>query len=215
MEVSTLDHSRTKVYAKSRRSNQKEFRNKTEDLLRILTESGRDQQLEGSLVETPDRVARMWTEELTAGYDVDIEGLFRTFDAEDYGGMVAVTDIPVMSTCEHHLLPIIGFAHVGYVPDGKVIGLSKLPRLVNAFSRRLQIQERLTHQISEAIEDYLRPRGSIVVISAEHTCTTLRGIQAPGTLTKTCEVSGIFRDPQESARQEFLDLLMTNHGSQR
>lgn len=206
---------RSHPHRKSRTANKKEFRFKVEEQLRILVEASEGEQLDGSLVETPDRVARMWCEEFTSGYDVDIAALFRTFDAEEYGGMVAVQDIPVCSTCEHHMLPIIGFAHIGYVPDGKVIGLSKLPRLVNAYSRRLQIQERLTHQISEAIEEHLAPRGSIVVISAEHTCTTLRGIQAPGTLTKTCEVNGVFRDPAESARQEFLELLMTNHGSSR
>lgn len=207
------EHSRSVPFAKSRRANGKEFRNKVEDQLRILTELPAGVQLSGSLKETPDRVARMWTQELTSGYDVDIEGLFRTFDHEGYQGMVTVTDIPVMSTCEHHLLPIIGHAHVGYLPEDKVVGLSKLPRIVNAFARRLQIQERLTHQISEAIQEHLDPYGVIVVISAEHTCTTLRGIQAPGTKTHTCSVSGVFRDPDEAARQEFFDLIkLTNTG---
>lgn len=203
-------HSRSAPYAKSRHANQKEFRNKVEDQLRILAEMPAGEQLAGSLAETPDRVARMWTQELTSGYDVDIEGLFRTFDNEGYQGMVTVTDIPVMSTCEHHLLPIIGHAHIGYLPDDKVVGLSKLPRIVNAFSRRLQIQERLTHQISEAIQQFLQPYGVIVVIAAEHTCTTLRGIQAPGTMTHTCSVDGVFRDTEEQAREEFFDLIKLN-----
>lgn len=204
----TVDElARSNPHRKSRAANRKEFQWKVDEQLRILTQMGEGEQLSGSLIETPARVAKMWTEEFTSGYDVDVEGLFRTFDDEGYGGMVTVTDIPVMSTCEHHLLPIIGLAQIGYIPNGKVIGLSKLPRIVNAYARRLQIQERLTHQVCKAIEEFLKPKGVIVVISAEHTCTTLRGIQAPGTMTHTCEVTGPFRDPQETARQEFLDLV--------
>ncbi len=210
-ELAEVEHSRSAPFRKSRAANQREFRYKVEDQVRILIEAGPDEQLTDSLAETPARVAKMWTQELTSGYDVDIENLFRTFDNEGYAGMVSVTDIPVMSTCEHHLLPIIGHAHIGYLPNDKVIGLSKLPRIVNAFSRRLQIQERLTHQISESIQEHLDPYGVIVAISAEHTCTTLRGIQAPGTMTHTCSVAGVFRDPDESARQEFFDLLKMNH----
>lgn len=202
-----MEAARSVPFRKTRSANRKEFQWKVEEQLRILIEASEGEQLTGSLEETPQRVARMWCEELTSGYDVDIASLFRTFESEGYDGMVSVTDIPVRSTCEHHLLPIMGYAHIGYIPNGKVIGLSKLPRLVNAFSRRLQIQERLTHQICEAIEKHLEPKGVMVVINAEHTCTTLRGIQAPGTMTQTCEVTGPFRDPAETARQEFLDLV--------
>lgn len=157
------------------------------------------------LRETPERVSRMWLDELTSGYDVDVSSLFRLFPHEGYAGMVVVKDIPVTSTCEHHMLPIIGYAHIGYIPDEHVIGLSKLPRIVNAYARRLQIQERLTQQVHDAIEKYLQPKGTIVAISAEHTCTTIRGVQAPGTKTVTCSVSGPFRDNTENAREEFFE----------
>lgn len=157
--------------------------------------------------ETPHRVAKMWTTELTAGYGADIEGMFRLFDADGYEGMVVVKDIPLVSTCEHHMLPIVGYAHIGYIPDRHVIGLSKLPRVVDAFARRLQIQERLTHEITTAIDDHLTPKGVIVVISAEHSCMTVRGVQAPGTRTVTCSVTGKFRDPAEGARDEFMGYI--------
>lgn len=156
--------------------------------------------------ETPERVARMWLTELTSGYAVDVPGLFRVFDSDGYEGMVIVKDIPVISTCEHHLLPIVGYAHVGYIPEGKVIGLSKLPRVVNAFARRLQIQERLTAQIHDSLTEYLTPN-SIVMISAEHSCMSVRGVQAPGSRTVTSAVSGKFRDRNEQAREEFLELI--------
>lgn len=153
--------------------------------------------------ETPDRVARMWLNELTSGYNVDVEELFRLFDDEDYGGMVVVKDIPVTSVCEHHLVPIVGYAHLGYFPNGKVIGLSKLPRVVNAYSRRLQVQERLTRQIQDAMTKHLDPIGAITVIEAEHLCMTVRGVQAPGTRTVTCSVSGAFRDNTDGEKEEF------------
>jgi GTP cyclohydrolase I len=156
--------------------------------------------------ETPERVARMWLGELTCGYSVDVPGLFRVFDNDGYEGMVIVKDIPVISTCEHHLLPIVGYAHIGYIPNGKVIGLSKLPRIVDAFARRLQIQERLTHQIHDALQEYLTPN-AIVMISAEHSCMSVRGVQAPGSRTVTSALSGKFRDRREHAREEFLELI--------
>lgn len=109
--------------------------------------------------DTPQRVARMYAQELFSGYAVDIEHLFRTFDHEGYDGMVVVKDIPLVSLCEHHLVPFVGFAHVGYFPNGKVLGLSKVARVVNAYARRLQIQERLTKQVADAMEKWLHPRG--------------------------------------------------------
>lgn len=164
------------------------------------------------LLETPRRVARMWHDELTSGYRTDIEKLFKTFPDEGYSGMVMLTDVPVTSTCEHHMVPFVGYAHIAYFPDGRVVGLSKLPRLVDAFSRRLQVQERLTQQVHDAIEQYLTPRGAIVVVEAEHLCMTLRGIQKPGTKTMTCSVSGLFRDPAEGAREEFFTMLRASNG---
>lgn len=160
---------------------------------------------------TPARVAKMWLHELTAGYDIDVSRLFRTFDHEGYDGMITMPNIPVTSTCEHHLMPIVGYAHIGYFPDGKVIGLSKLPRVVNAFARRLQLQERLTDQIVDAIEKYLEPRGVIVVIQAEHHCMTMRGVQAPGIITTTSKATGLFIEEQ-GTKDEFLRLIGNNHG---
>jgi GTP cyclohydrolase IA len=139
---------------------------------------------------TPDRVGRMYVDELCSGYDVDVASLFRTFDHEGYDGMVIVKDVPVTSLCEHHLVPFVGFAHVAYLPNGRVVGLSKLARVVDAFARRLQVQERLTKQIADAIESHLHPRGVIVVVEAEHLCMTIRGVQKPGTKTITPVVRG-------------------------
>lgn len=156
--------------------------------------------------ETPRRVARMWLEEFTGGYNIDVEDLFRLFPDEGYRGIVTVRDIPVRSVCVHHLVPIVGYAHIGYIPDGYVIGLSKLPRIVDAFSRRLQIQENLTEQITKAIDNHLQPAGVIVVISAEHMCMTVRGVQAPGTRTVTCEVAGAFQNKQ-SLKDEFFTVI--------
>jgi GTP cyclohydrolase IA len=157
--------------------------------------------------DTPQRVARMYINELCSGYDVDIEHLFRTFDNEGYQGMVIVKDIPFVSLCEHHCVPFSGHVHIGYFPNGKVVGLSKLARLVDAYARRLQIQERLTDQVSRAIEKHLNPRGCIVVIAAEHMCMTIRGVQAPGTKTITSTVSGLFNENAESEKEEFLRLV--------
>lgn len=174
-----------------------------EHVKRMLTHLTPNPKASG-IQETPDRVARMWLNELTSGYDVDVAGLFRLFEDEGYGGMVVVKDIPVTSVCEHHLVPIVGYAHLGYFPNGKVVGLSKLPRVVNAFSRRLQVQERLTKQIHDAMKEHLDPVGAIVLIEAEHLCMTVRGVQAPGTRTVTCSVSGAFRDNDDGEKEEFL-----------
>lgn len=201
------------LYAKSKEENRKEFQHEVARQLRIIEECGREEDLREGLERTPYRVTRMWLDELTSGYGVDVEHLFRTFsDHGDYDGMIVLDRIPVMSQCEHHLVPFTGYASVGYFPGEYVIGLSKLPRVVDAFARRLQIQERLTQQIHDAIERYLKPRGVIVVVEAEHLCMTLRGIQSPGTKTTTSCVSGLFRDPSERAKDEFFQLLEHNNG---
>lgn len=200
------------LFGKSREDNAKEFRLQVARQLRIIEECGPGVDLREGLQRTPMRVQRMWLEELTSGYAVDVPGLFRTFDDhEGYDGMVALTRIPVRSQCEHHLVPFVGYAHVAYFPGDRVIGLSKLPRVVDAFARRLQLQERLTQQIHDALEVNLQPRGVIVVIEAEHMCMTLRGIQAPGTKTMTSAVSGLFRDPVERAKDEFFALIKNGH----
>jgi GTP cyclohydrolase I len=172
---------------------------------RILEEIGEDPDRQG-LVGTPGRVHRMYTE-LTAGYHVDPERLINNaiFDV-DYSEMVIVKDIPFYSLCEHHLLPFFGTASVAYIPRGRVIGLSKIPRIVEMYARRLQVQERLTQQIAEFLQDRLAPQGVGVVIEATHLCAVMRGVRKPGTIMTTSSVLGLFRT-RDRTRAEFLDHL--------
>lgn len=175
----------------------------TFDMLQVMEEEPEREGIES----TPNRVARMWLEELTAGYAVDVPSLFKLFPDEGYDGIVTIQNIPVTSVCEHHLVPIVGYCHIGYFAGSKgVVGLSKLPRVVNAYSRRLQVQERLTEQIIEAIQEHMEPRGVIVVISAEHMCMTMRGVQAPGTRTVTSAARGLFIE-QQGTKDEFMRTL--------
>jgi GTP cyclohydrolase I len=158
-------------------------------LLAIGEDPGRD-----GLERTPERVAAMYAELFDDADDDPARFLEVTFAAE-YDEMVMVRDIPFASLCEHHLVPFLGKAHVGYIPskDGRITGLSKLARVVDAVARRLQVQERMTTQIADAIEAALGPRGVIVVIEAEHLCMSMRGVRKPGTLTVTSAVRGLFR----------------------
>lgn len=167
----------------------------------ILTEIGEDPDRQG-LVGTPDRVHRMYTE-LTAGYHVDPERLIHgaIFDIA-YSEMVVVKDIPFYSLCEHHLLPFFGHASVAYIPRGSVIGLSKIPRIVEMYARRLQVQERLTQQIAEFLQDRLAPQGVGVVLEATHLCAVMRGVRKPGTIMTTSSVLGLFRT-RDRTRAEF------------
>lgn len=172
----------------------------------LIRWAGDDPDREG-LVDTPGRVARSYRE-LFAGYQTDPHDyLKRTF--EEVGGydeLVVLRDIRVVSFCEHHMLPVIGRAHVGYLPTDRVVGISKLARVVNGFSRRLQIQEKLTADIAEAIQDTLRPAGVGVVIEAEHSCMTLRGVNTPGSTLTTSRLLGVIRDDART-REEFLRLV--------
>jgi len=171
----------------------------------LLIELGEDPGRQG-LKATPDRVARA-LRELTDGYGVKPEEIVAdaVFD-QDYDEMVVVKDIDFYSLCEHHMLPFFGQVHVGYLPKGKVVGLSKIPRLVAVFSRRLQIQEQLTRQIAEALDGALQPRGVGVVVEARHLCMEMRGVEAPGGRMMTSCMLGTFRrDPR--TRAEFLDLV--------
>lgn len=157
---------------------------------------------------TPERVARMFVTELTAGYYVDIEELFEAvFPNEGYDGMVCVHNIAINSMCEHHWLPIHGIAHVGYLPEESVLGLSKVARVVEAYARRFQLQERLTKQVADAFEKHLDPKGVIVVIQAEHLCLSVRGAQKAGTITTTSAIRGAFAEPSTGAREEFFRLI--------
>lgn len=173
----------------------------TEQLLRAL---GQDLTREG-LLGTPHRVSEMYAEVFN-GVGVDPGQYLSMPFHESEGALVLVRDLTLYSVCEHHLLPFYGIAHVGYLPDKLVVGISKIGRVVDCLAHRPQIQERLTGQIADVIEDHLQPRGVQVVIEAEHLCMTMRGVRKPGTRIVTSVSRGIFRD-QDSARREFLDLV--------
>jgi len=168
----------------------------------ILVEIGEEPDREG-LIGTPVRVHRMYTE-LTAGYHVDPVRLMNgaIFDV-DYSEMVVVKDIPFYSLCEHHLLPFFGVAAVAYIPRGRVVGLSKIPRIVEMYARRLQVQERMTQQIADFLQDHLAPQGVGVVVEATHLCAVMRGVRKPGTIMTTSAVLGLFRS-RDKTRSEFL-----------
>ncbi len=172
----------------------------------LLAACGEDPDREG-LRETPARVARAYREIFAGLYSDPDAALERTF-AEDHDELILVRDIPLYSSCEHHLLPFHGVAHVGYIPskEGRVTGLSKLARLVDLYARRPQVQERLTAQIADALVRRLEPRGVIVVIDAEHLCMSMRGIRKPGSRTTTSAVRGLFKT-SASSRAEALDLM--------
>lgn len=177
-----------------------------DNIRRILQFIGEDPTRQG-LLETPARVAKAYAEWFD-GYQADIPALFKTFTdgAEDCDEMVIIENIPVESFCEHHMARFHGVAHVGYVPDGKIIGLSKIPKLVRAFSHRLQVQERLTNQVADSLQENLTPRGVAVVLRCEHTCMSSRGARVHGTVTTTSAMRGVFRDDL-AARSEFLNLV--------
>lgn len=160
----------------------------------LLAACGEDPSSDG-LMRTPTRVAEMYAEILGGNDEDPAQHLDVTF-AAGHDEMVLERDIPIQSLCEHHLLPFIGRAHVAYIPgaDGRITGLSKLARLVDGYSRRLQVQERLTTQVADALERVLHPRGALVVIEAEHLCMTMRGVRKPGAVTVTSAVRGLFRE---------------------
>jgi len=175
--------------------------------VRTLIEwAGDDPDREG-LLETPKRVAKAY-KELFAGYEADPrEYLERTFEeVAGYDELVVLRDIRLVSFCEHHMLPFLGKAHVGYLPSDRVVGISKLARVVNGFARRLQIQEKLTAEIAQAIQDILQPKGVGVVIVSEHSCMTMRGVNTPGSRLTTSHLLGVVRDDPRT-RQEFLELV--------
>jgi GTP cyclohydrolase I len=173
----------------------------------LIRWAGDDPEREG-LLDTPARVARSYRE-LFSGYDTDPhEYLERTFgEVGGYDELVLLHDIPVISFCEHHMLPVVGKAHVGYLPSHRVVGISKLARVVQGYARRLQIQEKLTAEIAAAIDQILEPKGVGVVIEAEHSCMTLRGVNTPGARLTTSHLTGVIRDDART-RTEFLRLAM-------
>jgi GTP cyclohydrolase I len=177
-----------------------------QDLIRqLLAELGEDPTREG-LVNTPKRVEKA-LRFLTGGYDANVDEVLNgALFTVDYNEMVIVKDIDFYSLCEHHLLPFFGKCHVAYIPTTKVIGLSKIPRLVDVFSRRLQVQERLTNQIADTIRDAVKPMGVAVVMEATHLCMSMRGVQKQNSFCVTSAMAGIFRDNART-RMEFLELI--------
>lgn len=176
-----------------------------ESVKTILKEIGEDPKREG-LLKTPTRVAKSF-EFLTDGYEKNIDEILN--DAifnEKYDEMVIVKDIDFYSMCEHHMLPFYGKIHVAYIPKGKIVGLSKIPRIVDVFARRLQVQERMTQQVADTIEKYLQPRGVAVVAEGYHMCMMMRGVQKQNSITTTSAMHGIFKSDART-RSEFLDLI--------
>jgi GTP cyclohydrolase IA len=175
--------------------------------LNILNDLGETPDREG-LLKTPQRAAKAM-QFLTKGYNEDAAEILRSaMFEEDYRDMVIVKNIELYSLCEHHLLPFFGKAHIAYIPNGRIVGLSKLPRVVDVFARRLQVQERMTNQIVEVIQDTLKPLGVAVVIEASHMCMMMRGVQKQNSVTTTSAFTGGFK--KQKTRNEFLKLLSSN-----
>jgi GTP cyclohydrolase I len=189
------------------------MRSKTEQYVYgLLKEIGENPEREG-LKKTPARVARALAE-ITAGYRVDIDQVLNgAFFKADYKEMVIVRDIAFYSLCEHHMLPFFGKAHIAYIPNGKIIGLSKIPRLVEAFARRLQVQERLTIQIADTLFKKLKPKGVGVVLEAQHLCMTMRGVKNTPSFAATSSMLGVFKT-NNRVREEFFGLVK-NYSCQR
>jgi len=184
------------------KDNKNNIKNLTKELLK---EIGENPNREG-LLNTPDRVSRSW-EYLSKGYRQDIKELINgAIFNEKYDQMVAVKDIEFYSMCEHHLLPFFGHAHIAYIPNGKIIGLSKIPRVLDMFARRLQVQERMTQEVADMLNDVLEPKGVAVIIEAQHMCMQMRGVEKRQSYMSTSAMLGIFRD-DDKTRKEFLDIV--------
>lgn len=171
----------------------------------VLSDIGEDPEREG-LLKTPERVAKA-LQFLTHGYDINPEEILKSaLFQEEYSEMVIVKDIEVYSMCEHHMLPFFGKAHVAYIPNGTIVGLSKIPRVVDAFSRRLQVQERLTIEIRDCIQKTLNPKGVAVVLECAHMCMQMRGVQKQNSFTTSSAFTGLFLS-NDSTRKEFINLI--------
>ncbi len=191
-------------YIKIEQYNNKQVEEIAQHYPDILRAIGEDPSREG-LIKTPERVAKA-LQFLTHGYDIDAAEVLRSaMFAEEYSQMVVVKDIEVYSMCEHHMLPFFGKAHIAYIPNGHIVGLSKIPRIVDAFARRLQVQERLTNQIRDCIQDTLNPAGVAVVIECQHMCMAMRGVQKQNSVTTTSAFTGTFQN--DVTRSEFLRLI--------
>lgn len=173
----------------------------------LLSTIPEEQMYREGLLGTPDRVAHMY-EEIFSGYTANAEEILSTgFEEENHQELVLLKDIPFYSHCEHHMVPFFGKVHIAYIPQGRVVGISKLARLVECYARRLQIQERLSSDIADSIQYYLNPKGVAVVIEAEHLCMTMRGVQKPGAKTVTSAMRGVFKDNTNNARMELMNLI--------
>lgn len=180
-------------------------RNIKELTKKLLIEIGEDPDREG-LLNTPLRVAKAW-DFLSKGYKQDIDEIINNaIFEEEYDQMVVVKDIEFYSMCEHHLLPFFGVAHIAYIPNGKIIGLSKIPRILDMFARRLQVQERMTQEVAGMLQSKLNPRGVAVIIEAQHMCMQMRGVEKRKSYMSTSAMLGIFREDNKT-RKEFLDIV--------
>lgn len=199
-----MDENNLDGYQKIDHFNPEKIKILSSNYLNILSELGENPEREG-LLKTPERVAKAM-QFLTHGYDLNPEEILLSAKfREDYKQMVIVKDIEVYSLCEHHMLPFFGKAHVAYIPDKYIVGLSKIPRVVDAYARRLQVQERLTTQIRDCIEETLKPLGVAVVIEAHHLCMQMRGIQKQNSITTTSAFTGEFEN--DRTRSEFISLI--------
>ena len=184
----------------------KENISKVEKIIKeLLIQIGEDPDREG-ILRTPERVAKAW-DFFSQGYTQDLDAIINNaVFTENYDEMVTIKDIDFFSLCEHHLLPFFGKVHVAYIPNGKILGLSKIPRIVEMFSRRLQVQERMTQQIAETINDVLKPKGVSVVIEGEHMCMQMRGVEKQNSYATTSSMKGIFLKDSRT-REEFLTII--------
>ena len=193
-------------YVKEEKYNQEVTQDLSEHYREVLNKLGEDPTREG-LLKTPERASKAM-QFVTSGYQMDPAEVLRSaLFKEEYSEMVLVKDIEVYSMCEHHILPFFGKAHIAYIPNGHIVGLSKIPRVVDIFARRLQVQERLTHEILHCIHDVLRPLGVAIVMEAQHMCMMMRGVQKQNSVTTTSAFIGEFRNNE--TRSEFLNLIST------
>ena len=194
-----------RVNKKDEQCDSKNIESLKEHYSKVLELKGEDPTREG-LIKTPERVAKAM-QFLTQGYEMNATDILQSaMFSEDYSQMVLVKEIEFYSLCEHHPLPFFGKAHIAYIPDGNIVGLSKLPRVVDAFSRRLQVQERLTNEIRDCIQDTLNPKGVAVVMEARHLCMQMRGVEKQSSITTTSAFSGAFLE-SEKTRLEFINLI--------
>jgi GTP cyclohydrolase IA len=182
-----------------------DYQGDIQGLLSIMLKYIGDQPYREGLKDTPARIVRSW-KELYSGYRKDPVDVFTVFESDGYDQMVILKDIEFFSTCEHHLLPFFGKAYIAYIPNNKIIGISKLARLLEIYSRRLQIQERIGKQVTDALDKYLEPKGSACILKAKHLCVSSRGVQKQHSEMVTSSVTGVFRDSSD-VRNEFLELI--------